>query len=55
MERVFEFGLVDIVVLCRSRRPGEHDRIRFGVFCAARLIEKAATCKAFAQIHVTHC
>ena len=35
------FGLVDLVVLCRSRRPTKHDRIWFGLFCDARLIEKA--------------
>ena len=40
-KRVIVFGLVDLVVLCRSRRPAKHDRDQYGLFCAARLIEKA--------------
>ncbi len=33
--------LAYIVMLCRSRRPGECDRVCLGLFCDAWLMEKA--------------
>ena len=35
------FGLVYFVLLGCTRKPGEFDRFRFGLFCAARLTQKA--------------
>ena len=51
-ERVIVFGLVYLVVLGRSRRPAERDRIRFGLFCAAWLIEKAGRMRSYLVCHV---
>ena len=44
------FGLVYFVLLGRSRRPTERDRIGFGLFCAAGLIEKAGSVIVFGVV-----
>ena len=41
------FGLVYFVLHDCSRRPTERDRTRFGLFCAAWLIEKADRARSY--------
>ena len=46
------FGLVYCVMLGWSRRPGTNDGIRFGLFCAAWLNEKAGGMRSNLVCHV---
>ena len=41
------FGLVDLVLLGWSIRPGEFDRVQFDVFCDVWLIMKARRVQSY--------